>query len=75
MIRKKILEDAGIEIPDDATRFITEGKCIVFLVPTAEEYGNNIVFEETEIEADLTEEQIEALKAANCYGQTGWTIV
>lgn len=75
MIHRKILEDIGIDIPDDANRFFTEDSTIVFLVPSVEEYGDKIVINEEEIEAELTDKQIELLKEANCYGDTGWTIV
>ncbi|MDR0934536.1 MAG: hypothetical protein LBM56_05595 [Burkholderiaceae bacterium] len=75
MIRKKVLEDIGISVPDDASRFITRDSTIVFLVPYAEEYGHSIVFTEEEITLELTEGQTEALKAANCFGETGWTII
>jgi|GEM_PF-3522206 len=75
MIRRKILEDIGIDIPDDASRFFTQNSTIVFIIPSIEEYGSSIVFNEEEIEADLTEKQIESLKTANCYGDTGWSII
>ena len=75
MIRRKILEDIGIDIPDDASRFFTLNSTIVFIIPSVEEYGSSIVFNEEEIEADLTEKQVESLKAANCYGNTGWSII
>ena len=75
MIRRKILEDIGIDIPDDASRFFTQNSTIVFIIPSIEEYGSSIVFNEEEIEADLTERQIESLKTANCYGDTGWSII
>jgi hypothetical protein len=75
MIRREILESMGIEIPEDASRFYTENASIVFLVPWVEEYGGRIVFNEEEIEVDLTEAQAESLRAANCFGATGWTIV
>lgn len=74
MISRKILENAGIDIPEDASRFFTQGLTIVFLVPFVDEYGSSIVFTETEIEISLTEKQVEALKSANCYGETGWTL-
>jgi hypothetical protein len=75
MIRRKILEDIGIDIPDDANRFFTRNSTIVFLVLFVDEHGNSIVFREEQIEAELTERQIELLKAENCYGDTGWSIV
>lgn len=75
MIRRKILEDIGIDVPDDANRFFTQHSSIIFLVPFADEYGCSIVFKEVEIEIKLTEKQIESLKASNCYGETGWTII
>ncbi|NLC23315.1 hypothetical protein NB640_03285 [Oxalobacter vibrioformis] len=74
MIPRKILEDTGIEIPDDAGRFFTQDSIIVFVVPFVDEYGDSIVFREIEIEAELTDKQIESLKTANCYGDTGWTL-
>lgn len=75
MIRRKILEDIGIDIPDDASRFFTQDSTIVFLIPSVNEYGSSIVINEEEIEAELTEKQIELLKTANCYGDTGWSII
>lgn len=75
MIRKQFLEDLGIDVPDEAARFYTENNVIFFIVPFVEEYGSNIVFKEDIEEETLTDKQIEALKAANCYGATGWTIL
>lgn len=75
MIHRKILEDIGIEIPEDASRFFTQDSTIVFLVPFVDEYGSSIVINEEEVQAELTEKQIELLKAANCFGDTGWSIV
>ncbi|MCL1886978.1 MAG: hypothetical protein FWG01_03455 [Betaproteobacteria bacterium] len=75
MIRKKILEDIGINVPEDASRFYTLNSSMIFLVPFAEEYGCSIVFKEEEIEIELTEKQIESLKTSNCFGTTGWTII
>jgi hypothetical protein len=74
MIPRKILEDTGIEIPDDASRFFTQGSIIIFVIPSVDEHGDSIVFREIEIEARLTDRQIESLKTANCYGDTGWTL-
>ena len=75
MIRKKMLEDIGITIPDDASRFYTLKSNIIFLVPLVDEYGYSIIFKDEEIEMELTEKQIESLKALNCFGPTGWTII
>lgn len=75
MIHKSLLENIGIDVPDGACRFFTQDTHIIFLVPCAEEYGCSIVIEETEVEIALTAQQIEALKAANCYGETGWTLI
>lgn len=75
MIHKSLLENIGIDVPDDASRFFTQGDHIVFLAPFADEYGYSIVIEETEVKIPLTAQQIEALKAANCYGETGWTLI
>jgi len=71
MIEKKVLEGMGIDVPDDASAFYTKDTSIVFLVPSIEEYGTRIVFEELEIEEELTQEQIESLKQANCFGISG----
>ncbi|MDL2283848.1 hypothetical protein LJC19_01705 [Oxalobacter sp. OttesenSCG-928-P03] len=75
MIRRKILEDLGINVPDDASRFHTENTSIIFLIPAVEEYGSSIVFKEDTVEVELTEKQIESLKTSNCFGTTGWTIL
>lgn len=75
MISRKVLEDIGISVPDDATRFITENNTIIFLQPDAEETGGEIVFLEREILVELTDNQVQALKTANCYGDKGWTIL
>lgn len=75
MINKSMLENIGINVPDDASRFFTQDTRIIFLIPTADEYGFSIVIEENEVSIPLTRQQIEALKAANCYGETGWTLI
>lgn len=75
MISKKVLEDIGIEVPDEATRFLTEGNTLIFLLPDAEETGHQIVFMEKEVAVELNDEQVKALKAANCFGEKGWTII
>ena len=76
MIQRKMLEDFGIDVPDDATAFFTLQSSIVFLVPAVEEEGSRIVFYEMEIEEPLTDAQIELLKEANCFGESdGWAIV
>ena len=75
MIRRKVLEDIGIDIPDEASRFYTENTSIIFVIPSADEYGDRIVFREETIELELTEKQIESLKVSNCFGTTGWTIL
>ncbi len=75
MIQIKSLENIGIEVPLDASRFFTQDSHIVFLIPFVEEAGSSIVFTEEEIVMPLTEKQIESLKSLNCYGSTGWTLV
>ena len=70
MIQRKMLEEFGISVPDDATAFFTLKSSIVFLVPAAEEDGNSIVFYQLEIEEALTDEQIELLKKADCFEES-----
>lgn len=75
MIHKSLLQNIDINVPHDASRFFTQDNHIVFLIPSADEYGYSIVIEETEVRIPLTAQQVEALKAANCYGETGWTLI
>ncbi|MCM1511969.1 MAG: hypothetical protein NC112_02490 [Oxalobacter formigenes] len=75
MIHKSTLENIGINVPEDASRFFTQDSNIIFLIPSADEYGYSIIIEETSVKIPLTTQQIEALKTANCYGETGWTLI
>lgn len=74
MIQKEKIEALGLDVPFFANRFFTKDDVITFLVPIVDEFGYSIVCQEQEIEMELTEKQIEALKALNCYGTTGWTL-
>lgn len=75
MIHKQFLEDLGITVPDEASRFYTENTCIFFQIPFLDEYGYSIVIQEETVEYELTEKQIEELKASNHFGTTGWTLI
>lgn len=73
-VSKGFLEEIGIAVPYDATRFFTQDGHIVFHVSVLDEIGCSIVCREEFEASALTEEQIETLKTANCYGEAGWDI-
>ena len=73
-ISKDVIEDIGIFIPLDAVAFYTEKDMIVFCLRILDEMGDAIVYLEEFMEYDLTELQVEKLKAANCYGTKGWIL-
>lgn len=71
-IQKKVLEDMGIPVPEEALGFYTKDHTLFFeVLNTGDGFGKLLMNVESE-EVHLPDEMVEKLKAANCYSEKGF---
>ena len=72
-IQKKVLEDMGIPVPEEALGFYTKGHTLFFeVLNTGDGFGKLLNVESEEV--PLSGELVEKLKAANCYSEKGFRL-
>ncbi len=73
-IQKKVLEDMGISVPEEALGFYTKDHTLFFeVLNTDTGFGKLLMNVESE-EVLLSDEMLEKLKAANCYSEKGFRL-
>lgn len=73
-VQKKVLEDMGIAVPEEALGFYTKDKTLFFeVLNTGDGFGKLLMNVDSE-EVPLSDGLVEKLKRANCYSEKGFRL-
>lgn len=73
-IQKRVLEDMGIPVPEEALGFYTKDHILFFeVLNTGDGFGKLLMNVESE-EVQLSDEMVAKLKAADCYSEKGFRL-